>query len=129
MDDWTMPGPGMKVDRRATDWGLLSLAIGGCFLIMAPVQLIFNDFYWAIGIKHRAMDELSHARIVAPIVTAGFMGLIGFGIFAGFRGLKYAREGGHPYALPIGGIVIGFADLVVWAGLAINLMGILGMFR
>ena len=33
MDDWDAHGPAMRVERRATDWGLVSLAIGGFFLM------------------------------------------------------------------------------------------------
>jgi hypothetical protein len=118
----------MKVDRRATDWGLLSLWIGGFFLVMAPVQLFFNDFYWSIGIHHAAADEVRNGRIVAPVVFAGFLGLIGFGLFAGFRGMALARATGYPVALPLGGILIGGMDLLLWIGLGLNFMAILGMF-
>src|SRR5262245_34803777 len=33
LDEWDSLGPGMKIDRRATDWGLASLGIGVAFLI------------------------------------------------------------------------------------------------
>ena len=42
MDEFDAMGHGMKVDRRSTDWGLLSLAIGCSFLIMSPVMLAFR---------------------------------------------------------------------------------------
>ena len=128
MDEWDALGPGMKIDRRATDWGLASLGITTAFLIMAPVMLIFNDFYWSIGIHHADRDELEAGRIVAPLVGGAFLVLIGFGIYCGFRGVAIARATQQAAALPLAGIVVGFLDLVLWLGLAINLMAILGMF-
>src|SRR3954464_5015232 len=87
VDEWEALGPGMKIDRRATDWGLAALGINGAFLIMAPVMLFFNDFYAVIGIHHAAPNEVETARIAGVVIGALFLGLIGFGIFCGFRGL------------------------------------------
>lgn len=128
MDEWDALGTGMKVDRRATDWGLASLGVCGCMLIMAPIQLIFNDFYWSVGIHHAARDEIQQARMVAPLVAFGFLGLIGFGIFCGARGMSVARATGQAVALPLAGVVVGCLDMLLWIGLSINLMAILGMF-
>jgi CBS domain containing-hemolysin-like protein len=118
----------MKIDRRAADWGLASLGITTAFLIMAPIMLIFNDFYWSIGIHHADRDEIDAARIVTPLVGGAFLVLIGFGIFCGFRGLSVARTTRQAAALPLAGIVVGFLDLVLWLGLLINLLAILGTF-
>ena len=128
MDEWDALGPGMKIDRRATDWGLAALGITGAFLIMAPIMLIFNDFYWSIGIHRAAPNEIQQARVVAPVISVTFLGLIGFGIYCGFRGLGIARSTQQAAALPLAGIVVGIVDVVLWLGLAINLMAILGMF-
>jgi len=128
VDEWDALGPGMKIDRRATDWGLASLGIAVAFLIMAPIMLIFNDFYWSIGIHRADRDELEAGRIVTPLVGGAFLLLIGFGIYCGFRGVSIARATQQAVALPLAGIVVGFVDLVLWLGLGINLMAILGMF-
>jgi len=128
VDEWDALGPGMKIDRRATDWGLASLGVTAAFLIMAPIMLIFNDFYWSIGIHHADRDELEAGRIVTPLVGGAFLVLIGFGIYCGFRGVAIARATHQAAALPLAGIVVGFLDLVLWLGLGINLMAILGMF-
>ena len=128
MDDWDAHGPAMRIERRATDWGLVSLAIGGFFLIMAPVQLIFNDFYWSVGIQRADRQEIDIARVVGPLVGGAFLGLIGFGLFAGFRGLSFARSTQHPAALPLGGLLVCGLDLVLWVGLMVNLCAILGLF-
>ena len=129
MDEWDPLGPGMKIDRRATDWGLASLGICGLLLLMAPVQLLFNDFHYAIGIQRAARHEVELARIVAPVVGLTFLGLIGFGIYCGFRGLSIARATQQAPALPLAGIVVGFVDVVLWLGLTLNLLGILGVLR
>lgn len=129
MDDWGPLGPSMKIDRRATDWGLASLAVGGLFLLMAPVQLIFNSLYWSIGRHHAAPGEIQQARIAGTVAGLAFVGLIGFGIVCGFRGLGLARQTGQAAALPLAGIVIGFVDVVLWLGLSVHLLAILGMFQ
>jgi hypothetical protein len=128
MDDWSPHGPGLRIDRRATDWGLVSLWIGGFFLVMGPIQLFFNDFYWSIGIHHADRQEIDLARIVAPLMGVAFLSLIGFGLFAGFRGIGLARKTDQPLAFPIAGLLLCGLDGVMWIGLSINLMGILGMF-
>ena len=128
MDEWDALGPGMKIDRRATDWGLASLGITGAFLIVAPIVLIFNDFYWSIGIHHADRGEIAAVRIACPIVGLAFLGPIGFGIFCGFRGLGIARATQQAAALPLAGVVVGFVDFVLWLAMGINLMAILGMF-
>lgn len=128
MDEWEGIGPGMRIDRRSTDWGLVSLWIGGFFLVMAPVQLIFNDFYWSIGIHHATPDEIQQARVVAPLAGMSFLALIGFSVFAGFRGMYLARATGQAVALPLGGLLISGLDFLLWIGLTINICAILGMF-
>jgi hypothetical protein len=127
VDDWDAHGPAMRIERRATDWGSLSLAIGGFFLVMAPVQLIFNDFYWSIGIHHADRQEIEIARVIGPLVGVTFLALIGFGLFAGVRGLSFARSTQHPAALPLGGLLVCGLDLILWIGLLVNLCAILGM--
>ena len=128
MDDWDAHGPAMRVERRATDWGLVSLAIGGFFLVMAPIQLFFNDFYWSIGIHHSDQREIDIGRVVGPLVGLVYLCLLGFGLFAGVRGFSYARSTHYPVALPLGGILICGLDIILWIGLTINLCAILGMF-
>ena len=63
------------------------------------------------------------------VVGLAFEGLIGFGIYCGFRGLSIARATEQAPALPLAGIVVGFVDVVLWLGLTVNLLGILGVLR
>jgi hypothetical protein len=128
VNEWDALGPGMKIDRRATDWGLASLGINGAFLIMAPIMLIFNDFYWSIGIHHADQNEIHTGRIACMVIGLAFLGLISFGIFCGFRGLGIARATEQAVALPLAGILIGFVVFVLWLAIGINLMAILGTF-
>jgi hypothetical protein len=129
VDDVDAFGPALRIDRRATDWGLASLGICGLFLLMAPIQLFFNDFYWSFGIQRADRQEIEIARVVGPLVGLGFEVLIVFGIVCGFRGLGIARSTQQAAALPLAGIVVGIVDVVLWLGLTINLMAILGVFR
>ena len=129
MDEWDALGHGMKIDRRATDWGLASLGVTGAFLIMAPIMLIFNDFYWSIGIHHADRQEIASVRVACPIVGLAFLGLICFGIFCGFRGIGVARTSQHAVALPLAGVVVGFVDFFIWLAMGINLMAIIGLIQ
>ena len=128
MDDWDAHGPALRIERRATDWGLASLAIGGFFVITAPIQLFFNSFYWSIGIHRADRQEIEIARVVCPLIGLSYLCLIGFGLYAGLRGLSYARSTNHPAALPLGGILVCGLDIILWIGLTLNLCAILGMF-
>jgi hypothetical protein len=129
VDEWDALGHGMKIDRRATDWGLASLGICGLFLLMAPIQLFFNDFYWSIGIHHADRQEIEIARVVTPVVGLAYLVLIGLGIYCGFRGLAVARATQQAPALPMVGMAVGFVDVVLWLGLGFNLMAILGVWK
>jgi hypothetical protein len=129
VDDWDAIGPAMRIDRRSTDWGLVALGIGDFFLIMAPIQLIFNDFYWSIGIHHADRQEIEIARVVGPLVGLAFLSTIGFGIFAAFRGMGYARTTRQSAALSIGGLLVCGLDIILWIGLTINLCAILGLIQ
>ncbi len=128
MDEWEALGPGMKLDRRATDWGLASLGINGAFLIMSPVMLFFNDFYNCIGIHHADRFEIDGARVVTVLVGLAFLGLIGFAIYCGFRGLSIARSTQQAVALPLAGIAVGIVVFVLWLGLTIDLLAVLRVF-
>jgi hypothetical protein len=127
MDDWSLHGPGIRIDRHAADWGLLSMWVGGFFLVMAPIQLIFNDFYYSVGIRHADRQELEIARVVGPGMGLAFLSVIGFGLYAGVRGFGLARKTAQPLAFPLGGMLICCLDGLMWIGLTLNLMGILGM--
>ena len=128
VDEWDALGPGMKIDRRATDWGLASLGINGAFLIMAPVMLFFNDFYSCVGINHAHRTEIDGARIATVAIGIMFLGLISFGIFCGFRGLGIARSTQQAVALPLAGILVGFVVFVLWLALGIDLLAVLRVF-
>lgn len=128
MDEWDGLGPGMKIDRRATDWGLASLGINGAFLIMAPVMLFFNDFYNTIGIHQANEMEIDGGRIATVVIGVMFLGLIGFGIYCGFRGLGIARTTQQAVALPLAGILVGFVVLVLWLALGLDLLAVLRVF-
>ncbi len=107
----------------------MSLWVGGFFLVMAPIQLFFNDFYWSVGIHHADRQEIDLARIIGPCMGVAFLSLIGFGLFAAVRGFGLARKTDQPLAFPIAGMLICGLDVLMWIGLTVNLMGILGMIE
>ena len=129
MDEWDALGPGMKIDRRATDWGLVSFGIGGCFLVMAPVMLLFNVVYWVQGFHRQSLFEVNLARIAAVGVGGAFVALVVFGLVAGFKAWNLARAGSHPVALPLAGILFCGLDIVLWLGLGVHLLAILRVFQ
>jgi hypothetical protein len=128
VNEWDALGPGMKIDRRATDWGLASLGINGAFLIMTPVMLFFNDFYNVFGIHQADRMEIDGARIATVVIGIMFLGLISFAIYCGFRGLGIARQTEQAVALPLAGILVGFVVFVLWLALGIDLLAVLRVF-
>jgi hypothetical protein len=128
VNEWDALGPGMKIDRRATDWGLASLGINVAFLIMAPVMLFFNDFYNTIGIHSADRTEIDGGRIATVVIGIMFLGLIAFAIYCGFRGLSIARQTEQAVALPLAGILVGFVVFFLWLALGLDLLAVLRVF-
>ena len=121
MDEWDALGHGMKVDRRSTDWGIVSLTIGACFLIMAPIMLTFNLIYWIQGFNRQNQQEIESNRIATVLIGGLFLALIVFGIIAAFRSMSLARETGHPTSLGLGGVLICVLDLFAVARLWVSI--------
>jgi hypothetical protein len=128
VDEWDTLGHGMKVDRRSTDWGLVSLTIGACFLIMSPIMLLFNMVYWVQGVRLQTRDEIDMTRVATVIVGGAFVVLSGFGLIAAFRSMGLARATGHPTTLGVGGMLICGLDVLLWIGLTVHLLACLGTF-
>ena len=128
MDEWDALGPGMKVDRRATDWGLVSLAIGACFLIMAPIMLTFNMLYWVQAFPRQTRQEIELNRVMTVVVDGMFLALIVFGIVAAFRSMGHARATSSPTALGLAGLLMCGVDVVLWIGLGIHLLAVMNTF-
>ncbi len=128
MDEWDAMGHGMKVDRRSTDWGIVSLTIGACFLIMAPIMLTFNMLYWVQGVRHQTREEMDIGRVATVVVDGFFLALIVFGIVAAFRSMSLARTTGHPTALGMGGLLACALDIILWIGLGLHLLAVLNTF-
>jgi hypothetical protein len=118
----------MKIDRRATDWGLVSLAIGACFLIMAPIMLTFNMLYWVQAMHRQTRQEIELNRLVTVVVGGLFLALIVFGIVAALRSVTHARATSAPTALGMGGLLVCGLDVVLWIGLGIHLLAVLKTF-
>lgn len=128
MDEWSASGPTMRIDRHGSDWGHASLFVGGVFLVMSPMMLLFNIVMHVAGWNSLWMSDIRVARIVTPIIAVLFLSLIGFGAYAGFKGFGLARGRGEPIALPLAGLLCNAVNLLVWIGLSLNLMAILRMF-
>jgi hypothetical protein len=128
VDDWDALGPGMKIDRRSTDWGMVSLTIGACFLVMAPIMLTFNLLYWTQGMQHQTRQEIELNRVFTVVIGGLFLVLIAFGILAAFRSMSLARASSQPTALGVGGLLICGLDALLWLGLGIDLLAVLNTF-
>jgi hypothetical protein len=130
VDEWDAMGHGMKLDRRSTDWGIVSITIGACFLIMAPIMLTFNMLYWLHGgVWHQTREELEIARVATLAIDGFFLGLIVFGIIFAFRSMSLARATGHPTALGFGGLLMNGLNIILWIGLGVHLLAVLNTFQ
>ncbi|HEX3150897.1 MAG TPA: hypothetical protein VHR66_22655 [Gemmataceae bacterium] len=128
MDEWNAFGPGMKVDRHTAEWGMASALAGGVLVIAAPVQLLFNLHYWRDGLAWQNPGELPIYQVGSSIVLLSIFVLIGFGVFAGFRGLGSSRARQQPAALPLVGLFICATAAIMWIGLTVMLAAIWGAF-
>jgi hypothetical protein len=128
VDEWDALGPGMKIDRRSTDWGIVSLVIGAAFLVMAPVMLTFNMLYWVHAVHRHTQQEIELNRLFTVLIGGLFLALISFGIFAAFRSMSLARASSQPTALGVGGLLTCGLDALLWLGLGIDLLAVLNTF-
>lgn len=128
MDEWDAMGHGMKVDRRSTDWGIVSMTIGACFLIMAPIMLSFNVYYWINGVHRQSRGELEINRLATIVIDGFFLALIVFGVVAAFRSMAMARATGHPTALGVGGLLLCGLNVILWIGLGLHLLACMNTF-
>ena len=128
MDEFDAIGHGLKVDRRSTDWGILSLTIGASFLIMSPIMLTFNMLYWVQGVRNQTREEIEINRICTVVIGGFFLMLIAFGIFAAVRSLAVARAAKEPIALGLGGLLACGLDIILWIGLGLHLLLVLNTF-
>jgi hypothetical protein len=122
-------GHGMKVDRRSTDSGIVSLTIGACFLIMSPIMLTFNMLYWVQAFRMQTREELQINRVATVVIGGLFLALIVFGLIAAFRSISMARATGHSTALGLGGVLVCGLDVILWLGLGVHLLIVMNTFE
>jgi hypothetical protein len=129
VDEWDAMGHGMKVDRRSTDSGIVSLTIGACFLIMSPIMLTFNMLYWVQAFRMQTREELQINRVATVVIGGLFLALIVFGLIAAFRSISMARATGHSTALGLGGVLVCGLDVILWLGLGVHLLIVMNTFE
>jgi hypothetical protein len=106
------PEPGDE--RRAAEWGLASLALGGVLVLLGPPTLLLEHQLESTGFSTMTRTEVRLAAIGG--VTAGLV-LLAFAVAAvvfGFWSVGAARRAGVPPARGLAGVMLGGLAVFIW---------------
>ena len=125
-DDAPAPYAGQagETARHGFEWGLAAALIGAPFLIMGPLAILFSVIFWNSGSLNHGLNhsEVQWSEIASIICAAGAELLCIVGVIFGMRGLGKARQARQPTALPLTGILLCVAAMVMWLIVGIDLV-------
>jgi hypothetical protein len=111
--------------RDGFEWGMASTIIGAAFLILGPLFLLL-----LANLPRSSYDGYSYSRsessrfeVVSIVAIVGAKVLCIAGFFFGLRGLSRARSDRSPPALPLTGILLCIAAIVLWLMIAVLALG------
>jgi hypothetical protein len=117
--------------RRGADGGVASLVLGAVVTLFAPILLIVSILMAAHGPQGLRMGASDIAlATIGLIVCIGLVLLLGVaGLFFGFFGVAASRRHGQPLALPLAGIFLNAAGLVLFFLVSIDVIFVLTWFH
>ena len=105
-------------DRRAAEWGLASVVLGGLLVVTSPIILIVNILMAALGPRSLGMsaDEIKLGTfgfftVLVLLLALGLTGLVFGGV-----SLSHARSRNQTVALGLAGLLVcavGFLALLI----------------
>lgn len=101
--------------RTGYEWGLASTIIGAVFLVLGPLTTLV-----LVVLTREAAIDYSHQSDSSKVELIGLLGIVSAeivaitGFFFGLRGLTQARADRSPAALPITGILLCLAAVILW---------------
>jgi hypothetical protein len=127
LDDDVSPsytGQSLETARHGFEYGLAAALIGATFLVMGPVAVIFSLVFWNGGSLNHGLNhsEVLWTEIASIICAAGAELLCTIGVIFGLRGLNKARQARQPTALPVTGMLLCIAAMVMWLIVGIDLV-------
>lgn len=136
LDDDEPSPPKRNVEVRETprfgfEWGLASTIIGGVLLIAAPGALMFCLFFWGSGRGEMGLSysDTRLANIAGIVVCAGALIMSILGLMFGSRGLGRSRQAHQPAALPVCGLLLCFAAMIVWLIIGVDWIMIMDSYH
>jgi hypothetical protein len=117
--------------RRGADGGVASLVLGAVVTLFAPLLLMVTILMAAHGPRGLRMgpSDITLATI-GLVICIGLVLLLGVaGLFFGFFGVAAARRHGQPLALPLAGIFLSAAGLVLFFLVSIDTIFVLTWFH
>jgi cytochrome bd-type quinol oxidase subunit 2 len=115
--------------RLGFEWGLASLLMGGLLALMALVLFISNILIFLDAGQRLDPTSLELANIAAIVGIPCFIGLCVCTIVFAIRGMRGARRYDMPMALPVSGLLLSIAALILWLVVGVDLIAILQSFR
>lgn len=121
---------GRDPERLSFEWGLASALIGGSFLFIGPVCLLFCLILYNRGHGDYGLSslDLQLAQVGAYVCILEALVVCIHGLVYGIRGLNQAQRLSLPGALPKAGILLCISALVIWIVVGVDLVAILHSF-
>jgi hypothetical protein len=115
----------LLASRVGAEWGMASLITGSVLVLIAPITLLFNLWLWlgrqeAIPHEHRS---LAYTGAVIALAVIGVLALSS--VIFGLRGLVGAFISRQPAGLPLAGVCMSLAAVVLWLIVGVDLIMIL----
>ncbi|SRR6266545_2265778 len=111
--------------------GLASLWLGGLVVLLAPLTLIVNILLAAVGPEHLHMAQpeisLSSYGLLIALTLVLFLGVAG--VVFGIVGIGAARARRQPIALPLAGLIVSVAGLLLFLFVSIDTLFVLAWFN
>jgi hypothetical protein len=123
--------PAGAAARRGAEGGVAALVLGAVVTLLAPLLLIVNILLTAHGPQglHMGPSEVALST-VGMVICMGLVHLLGVaGLLFGFFGLAAARRHGQPLALPLAGVFLNAAGLVLFFVVSIDTVFVLTWFN
>jgi hypothetical protein len=116
------PAEARETPRFGFEWGLASTAIAAILLLASPMVLLFCLFYWSASRSDHLLgySGVKMANGAGIVICTGALIFGILGLLFGIRGLGRARQAHQPAALPVTGILLSLAALIMWIIIAID---------
>jgi hypothetical protein len=114
--------------RLAAEWGLASLMMSAVLFLAAPITLVFNFLFYQAGPEYLSTSDIRLAFPAGILAVLVMWAVCVVSALFGVKGIVAAFGQRQPAGLPLAGVVLSGAALVLWLIVGIDLAAILWTF-